>query len=48
MKFNEKKVEEILRDILKNITDSYNYTGSTSANSAKSKLEALLKLIDFE
>lgn len=48
MKFNEKKVEKILKDIADSLDFAYVDTSNKRVNEAKSKLRALLELIEFE
>ena len=48
MKINEKKFKEILEDMISDLSVAYMNTNSIYVNKAKSKLEVLLDLIEFE
>ena len=48
MKINEKKLEEMLENMLSDLREAYSNTGNKYVNRVKSKLEVLLDLIEFE
>ena len=48
MKINEKKLKEILEDMVSDLSVAYSNTGNKYVNRVKSKLEVLLDLIEFE
>ena len=48
MKINEKKFKEILEDIISTLKVAYSNTTNRHVNKAKSKLEVLLDLLEFE
>ena len=48
MKINEKKFEEILKDMVSDLSVAYSNTGNKYVNRVKSKLEVLLDLIEFK
>ena len=48
MKINEKKFKEILEDMVSDLSVAYMNTSSIYVNKAKSKLEVLLDLLEFE
>ena len=47
MKINEKKFEEILEDMVSDLSVAYSNTGNKYVNRVKSKLEVLLDLLEF-
>ena len=48
MKINEKKLKEILEDMVSDLSVAYSNTGNKYVNRVKSKLEVLLDLLEFE
>ena len=48
MKINEKKLEEMLENMLSDLREAYSNTGNKYVNRVKSKLEVLLDLLEFE
>ena len=48
MKINEKKLEEMLENMLSDLREAYSNTGNKYVNRVKSKLEVLLALLEFE
>ena len=48
MKINEKKFKEILEEMGSDLSVAYMNTSSIYENKAKSKLEVLLDLLEFE
>ena len=48
MKINEKKFKGVLEDMISDLSVAYMNTNNRYVNKAKSKLEVLLDLIEFE
>ena len=48
MKINEKKFKEILEDIVSTLTFAYDDTANRYVHKARTKLEVLLDLLEFE
>ena len=48
MKISEKKLEEILEDMVSDLGVAYANTGNKYVNRVKSKLEVLLDLLEFK
>ena len=48
MKINEKKLEEMLENMVSDLREVYSNTGNKYVNRVKSKLEVLLDLLEFE